>query len=101
MGDFTLWVASIVAGVWNMLNEVYISIQRSLCLFILGVTFCYVPAILMKHYGYDPEVSTCCGYLCGVLSTKVYDVLSRCLSVIPEIFAKKLGEKDDKNGNDN
>lgn len=101
MEDFTLWVASIVAGVWNMLNEIYISIQRSLCLFILGVTFCYVPAILMKHYGYDPEVSTCCGYLCGVLSTKVYDVLSRCLSVIPEIFAKKLGGKDDKNGNDN
>ena len=98
LNDITLWVASILAGVWNMLNEKYLSIRRSLCLFILGLTFCYIPAVLMSHYGFDSEVSTCIGYICGVLSTKVYDVLARCLSVIPELFAKRLGGDNDKHG---
>lgn len=93
LNDISLCVASFIAGVWNMLNERFVSWRRTLCVFILGFSFCYTPAMIMSHYGYDSEISTCVGYLCGVLSTKIYDALVRCLNKVPDIFEQKIGGK--------
>ena len=91
-----LWVASFLAGVWNVLNEKFLTIRRTICLFMLGFGFCYTPALIMSHFGYDPETSTCVGYVCGVVSTKIYDALIKCLGKVPDIFAQKFGGKKDE-----
>jgi len=90
-----LWVASFLAGMWNVLNEKIMTIRRSICVFMLGFGFCYTPALIMSHFGYDPEISTCVGYICGVVSTKIYDTLIKCLGKVPDILAKRMG--GDKN----
>jgi hypothetical protein len=52
--------------------------------------------------GYDATIGTCVGYICGVLSTKVYTSLSKCLDYLPELFYQRLGgRKGEKDNGDN
>lgn len=88
-----LIIASFFAGLWNVLHEKFVSIQNSICLFMLGSGFCYVAASVAGHYGFGTELSTSIGYVCGVLSPSIYKALVKCLEKLPEIFAGKFGEK--------
>lgn len=98
--NIVLIIVSLIAGVWNVLNEAFFSIKRSICLFILGVSFCYAPAVIMADLGYSSAEATVVGYFCGVLSVKLYDVAIRCLNYIPDIFLKRLGgERNDRRTN--
>ncbi len=91
--NLALWMASVCAGIWNLLNEKYETLRRGVCAFMLGFGFCYTPALIMSHFGYDAEISTCVGYICGVVSTKIYDTLIKCLSRVPDILSRRLEEK--------
>ena len=99
LSSMELWLAGIIAGVWNVLNEKFISIKRSMCVFILGVTFCIAPAIILEKLGYDAGLATCIGYFCGILSQKIYQAASKVIEKSPEIITKKIiGKRGGKNG---
>lgn len=90
MIDVTLSIVSTIAGLWNVLHEKFISIQRSICVFTLGFSFCYCVATLASAYGLSSESSAVLGYLAGITSSTIYDVLVKCLLKIPNIFEKYL-----------
>jgi hypothetical protein len=97
-----LYITSTIAGLWNMLHVKFVSYRQSICLFILGFMFCVIPAKLLSCLGYDATIGTCVGYICGVLSTKVYTSLSKCLDYLPELFYQRLGgRKGEKDNGDN
>lgn len=73
-----------------MINEKFISIRRSVSVFMLGFAFCYTPALVMSHYGFDAEVSTCVGYICGVVSAKIYAAIVKFLDKVPDILEKRI-----------
>lgn len=102
LSSIELWLAGVLAGVWNVLNEKFISIKRSICVFILGVTFCIAPAIILEKLGYDAGLSTCIGYFCGILSQKLYQAASKVIEKTPEIITHKIIGDDEggKNGSE-
>ena len=98
LSSIELWLAGVLAGVWNVLNEKFISVKRSICVFILGVTFCVAPAIILEKLGYDAGLSTCVGYFCGILSQKIYNAMSKLIEKTPEIIAKRIVNNDNDGG---
>lgn len=100
LSSVELWLAGVLAGVWNVLNEKFISIKRSICVFILGVTFCIAPAIILEKLGYDAGLATCIGYFCGILSQKIYNAVAKLIDRTPEIVERKIisNEGDDYDG---
>ena len=98
LSSIELWLAGILAGVWNVLNEKFVSLKRSVCVFILGVTFCIAPAIILEKLGYDAGLSTCIGYFCGILSQKIYNAASKFIEKTPEIITEKIVGKNSEGG---
>lgn len=89
--DWGLALVSFIAGIWNVLHEKFVSIQRSLCVFILGSSFCYGTAKIAAYYGFDSETATVVGYLAGIMSPSIYNMFVQIIAKIPEIFEKKIG----------
>lgn len=98
LSSIELWLAGVIAGVWNVLNEKFISIKRSICVFILGVTFCVAPAIILEKLGYDAGFATCIGYFCGILSQKIYNALGKVIDKTPDIITRKIVGNNQKGG---
>lgn len=94
MIDWGLAVISAIAGLWNVLHEKFISVSRSLCIFILGATFCYGTAKIAIVYGLDSEAAAVVGYLAGIVSPALYRAIVAIIEKIPGIFEKRLTNKD-------
>lgn len=90
MIDTSLAIVSTVAGLWNVLHEKFVNLRRAICMFILGFSFCYGVATLANTYGLASEAAAAVGYLAGITSSTIYDVVVRCLLKVPNIFEKRL-----------
>ena len=90
MDNITLIIASFVAGIWNVLHEKFVSIKQSICFFVLGFSFCYVAATVAEAYGWDSKISTCVGYLCGMLSPSIYKMAIKVLEKVPDLVERKV-----------
>ena len=88
-------MVSLIAGVWNVLHEKFVSFKRSICVFVLGTTFCYGAAVVVNVYGFNNEISAVIGYLFGITSVTIYDVLVSCIQKLPNIVEHKLLDKND------
>ncbi len=91
-----LYIASFFSGIWNVINETFVSVKRSVALFMLGFGFCLASSYFFEWQGYDQKVSYCFGYVIGILSPKIYDVLLSILAYVPDIFIMKFGTKPAK-----
>lgn len=94
MSNISIIMVSLVAGIWNVLHEKFVSLKRSVCVFVLGATFCYGAAMVVNVYGFNNEVSAVIGYLCGITSVTIYDVIVSCLQKLPKIVEHKLLDKN-------
>lgn len=92
MEHLFLYIASILAGVWNVINEKFQSYRRSFGLFILGSSFCYYSAIIAEAYGFESQTATCIGYICGMMSQRIYDTLAKVVSLIPTGIEKAFNK---------
>ncbi|MBQ0114179.1 MAG: hypothetical protein KBT03_13700 [Bacteroidales bacterium] len=88
MEHLFLYIVSIFAGVWNVINEKFQSYRRSVGLFLLGASFCYCSAIIAETYGLESQTATCIGYICGMLSPKIYDAMAKIVSFIPNVVMR-------------
>lgn len=92
MENLTLYIASFMAGIWNVIHEKIESAKQGLCYFVLGFSFCYTTATLSESYGFDSKISTCIGYLCGMLSPSIYRMVIKLLDKIPDMIEKKVNK---------
>lgn len=93
--DYLALVISFCAGLWNVLQDTSRLIRRKVCAFMLGFIFCYGAMIVATTYGLSHDVSAFVGYVCGVLSVNIYNMLVQCLNRVPDFLEKKMGEKHD------
>jgi biotin transporter BioY len=92
MFDVSLGIVSTVAGIWNVLHEKFTTVRRAVCVFLLGFSFCYGTAVLATVYGLDSEAAAVVGYLAGITSSTLYNVLIKIIYQIPQYIERKLNK---------
>ena len=92
MDGFFIFIASTVSGVCVVLKEKFVSYRNSIGLFLMGFGFCWASAGIAQYFGFDTQVSSCIGYIFGILSKEIYGALCVIVSKIPE-FVEKVFNK--------